>query len=180
MRAFDIAIVTKILHTCCRKIWNSNIILHKNLFQRKKGQKRAKRPNTFFKASQLEMTPKRPKCQLKFFRPTNCKRGQISEIWPKKANLANLTGTILVPPFWWGRYLAREEVLMRVVIRWFIGFYGAVHWILCWRGLGVTLSDLAFVTSPISIITRWCTPSKISTHHWVGPEKVFQIGLRTC
>jgi len=78
----------------------------------------------------------------------------------------------LVPPFWSGRYLAREEVLMRVVIPWFVGFNGAVHWSLCWRGLGVTLSGLAFVTSLISTITPWFTPSKISTHNWVGPRKV--------
>jgi len=30
------------------------------------------------------------KGRIKFFRPTNLKRGQISEIWPKKANLATL------------------------------------------------------------------------------------------
>jgi len=40
---------------------------------------------------------------------------------------------------------------MRIVILWFISFYGAVH-SLYWRGLGVTLSGLAFLTSPISII----------------------------
>jgi len=39
------------------------------------------------------------------------------------------------------------EVLMRVVILWFIGFYGAVHWIsdICWKGLGVTLSGRTFL-----------------------------------
>jgi len=35
-------------------------------------------------------------------------------------------GTTLVPPFWSGRYLAREEVLLRVAILWFI-VYGAVY-----------------------------------------------------
>jgi len=48
-------------------------------------------------------------------------------------------GTTLVPPFWSGRYLARKGVLMRVVIIWFVGFNGAVHWSLRWRVLGVTL-----------------------------------------
>ena len=60
---------------------------------------------------------------------------------------------------------------MRVVILRFIDFNGAVHWSLCWRGLGITLSGLAFVTPPISITTPWFTPSKISIHHWVGPCK---------
>jgi len=60
---------------------------------------------------------------------------------------------------------------MRVVILWFIGFNGVIHWSLCWRGLGVTLSGLAFVTSLISVITP-CTPSKIFTHYWVGPHKI--------
>jgi len=36
-------------------------------------------------------------------------------------------GTTLVPPFWSGRYLAREEVLLRVAILWFIVFNGAVY-----------------------------------------------------
>ena len=80
-------------------------------------------------------------------------------------------GTTLVPLFWSGRYLAREEVLMRVVILWFIAFNGAIDWSLCWRGLGITLSGLAFVTWLMSVITPWCTPSKISTRHWVGPSK---------
>jgi len=35
-------------------------------------------------------------------------------------------GTTLVPPFWSKKYLAREEVLTRVAILWFIGFNGAV------------------------------------------------------
>jgi len=80
-------------------------------------------------------------------------------------------GTTLVPPFWSGRYLARVKVLMRVTILWFIRFNGAAHWSLCWRGLGVTLSGLAFLTSPIFIIMPWCTSSKISPHHWIGPRK---------
>ena len=58
---------------------------------------------------------------------------------------------------------------MRVEILWFIGFNGGVHWSLCWRGLGVTLTGLVFVTSPITMMTP-CTPSKISTHHWVVPR----------
>ena len=65
----------------------------------------------------------------------------------------------------------RVVILKRVVIIWFIGFNGAVHWSLRRRGLGVSLSGLAFVTSPISIIEPWCTLSRISTHHWVGPRK---------
>jgi len=73
-------------------------------------------------------------------------------------------GTTLVPPFWSGMCPAREEVLIRVVFLWFTGFNGAVHWSLCWRGLGVTLAGLAFVASPISIITP-CIPSKVYTHH---------------
>jgi len=80
-------------------------------------------------------------------------------------------GTTLVPPFWSGRYLAREDVLMTVAILWFIGFYGAVHWSLCWRSLRVIISGRAFIISPISVIVTWCTPSNISTHHWVGPHK---------
>ena len=82
-------------------------------------------------------------------------------------------GTTLVTPFWSGRYLAREEVINVgcSLILWFIGFNGVVRWSLCWRGLGVNLSGLAFVTSPISIITPWFTLSKISTHHWVGSHK---------
>ena len=47
-------------------------------------------------------------------------------------------GTTLVPPFWSGMYLAREQALMRVVILWFMGFNGVVQWSLWWRGLGVT------------------------------------------
>jgi len=58
MREFAIAFITKILQMCCRQKWNSNIFLHRNLFQRKNVQKRAKRSNIFFKASQLEMSPK--------------------------------------------------------------------------------------------------------------------------
>ena len=89
-------------------------------------------------------------------------------------------GTALVPPFWSGRYLAREEVLARVKIIWFIGFNGAIHWSFSWRGLGVALSGLAFVTSQISIITPRCNPSKfLHTTEW-GPAKVFQIGPRAC
>jgi len=82
-------------------------------------------------------------------------------------------GTILVPLFWSRRYLSREEALMRTVILWFISFAGALHESLFWRGLGVTLSGLAFLIliSPISIIMPWCIPSTISTHHWVGPRK---------
>jgi len=89
-------------------------------------------------------------------------------------------GTTLVPRFWSGRYLTRKEVLMKVAIVWFIRFYCAVHWILYWRGLSVTLSGFVFVTSPISIIMPWRTPQKfLHTTEW-GPAKVFQIGPRTC
>jgi len=73
--------------------------------------------------------------------------------------------TTLVPHFWSGSYLTGEDVLMKVVIIWLIRFYGAVHCILCCRGLNITLSGFAFVTSPISMIMPWCIPSKISPHH---------------
>jgi len=49
--------------------------------------KKAKRPNKFFKANQLELRPK--KGQIKFFRPTGFKQSQISEIWPKKGQPGN-------------------------------------------------------------------------------------------
>jgi len=52
--------------------------------------KRAERSNKFVKASQLEMKPKKAKGQPKYFSPTIFKRGQISEIRPKKANLATV------------------------------------------------------------------------------------------
>jgi len=93
-----------------------------------------------------------------------------------------LAGTTLAPPFWSGRNLAREEVLMRIVILWFIGFNGDVDWSwsLCWRGLGVTLPGLAYVTSLLSTITPWCTPQKfLHTSEW-GPAKVFPIRPHTC
>jgi len=61
----------------------SNIFLYRNLFQR---QKATKEPKEFFKANQLDI---RPKSQLKFFRPTNLKRGQIFGIWPKKGQPGN-------------------------------------------------------------------------------------------
>jgi len=77
--------------------------------------------------------------------------------------------------FWSGRCLAGEEVLMRVVILWFIGFNGAVHWSLCWKGLGVTLTDLAFMTSPISIITP-CIPSNFYTPLSGTLQKCFKLG----
>ena len=100
-----------------------------------------------------------------------CYYFKLFSFWYPRAqhSIPLLSGDItLVPPFWSGWYLAREEVLMRVVIFWFIGFNAAVHWSLCWRGLGVTLSGLAFVASLISTITP---PSKIYTHNWVGPSK---------
>ena len=56
---------------CCQKKWNSNIFLHRNLFQRKKAKKE-------------------PKGQTNFLRPTNLKRGQIFLIWPKKGQSGNL------------------------------------------------------------------------------------------
>jgi len=55
-------------------------------FSIKEKQKRANRPNTYFEASQLKM---RPKGKLNFFRPTNLKQGQISEIWPKNDQSGN-------------------------------------------------------------------------------------------
>jgi len=88
------AYITKILQMCFRKKWNSNIFLQRKLFQRKKSQKRAKRPNGLFKAVQLEMRSKRPKTANKIFRPNNLKRGKISEIFPEKANLATLIAPI--------------------------------------------------------------------------------------
>jgi len=62
------------------------------------------------------------------------------------------------------------------VIVWFISFFGAVHWILYWRGLSVTLSGFAFVTSPIFIIMPWCTPQKFSTPLSGAPQKCFKSG----
>jgi len=59
MWASDITFITKILQMCCRKKWNSNTFLHKNLYPCKK-------------------------IQLKFFMTTNLKQGQIFDIWPKK------------------------------------------------------------------------------------------------
>jgi len=80
-------------------------------------------------------------------------------------------------------YLAREEVGCNFVKSCdsliYRVFSGAVHWILCWKGLDVTLSRLAFVTSsPIYIITPWCSPSKIFTHLWVSgaPKKCVKSG----
>ena len=76
-------------------------------------------------------------------------------------------GTTLVPPFRSGRYLAREEVLMRVVILWFMGFNSAVPRSLCWRGLGITLrASLCNITDFYHY--AFMHPSKISTHHRVG------------
>jgi len=48
----------KIFASMLPKKWNNSIFLHRNLFQRKR-PKRAKRPNEFFKANQLEMKPKK-------------------------------------------------------------------------------------------------------------------------
>jgi len=83
---------------------------------------------------------------------------------------AGTVGTTLVPPFWSGRCLSKEDVLMSAVIPWFIGFCGVVHWSLGWRGLGVTFSSHTFLTSPISSLWLDATP-QISTHHWVGPRE---------
>jgi len=59
MRVSDIAFITKILQMRCQKTCNGNIFLDKNVFPRKKGQKRTKRPNTFFKTRQLDLRPKK-------------------------------------------------------------------------------------------------------------------------
>jgi len=55
MWASDIAFITNILQMCRQKKWNSIFSFISTYFSVKK---RAKRPNTFFKASQLEMRPK--------------------------------------------------------------------------------------------------------------------------
>ena len=81
-------------------------------------------------------------------------------------------GTILVPPFWSGRYLASKEIFMRVPILWSIGFNGAVHWSLCWRGLawrhlfGPRLCNITDFYHYALMHT-----SKTSRHHWVGSGK---------
>jgi len=62
---------------CCRKKWNSDIFPQKNLFQGKKSQKRAKRPNKFLQPANLRWSQKKPKSQRKLFRPTTLKRGQF-------------------------------------------------------------------------------------------------------
>jgi len=84
--------------------------------------------------------------------------------------------TTLAPPFWSRRYLAIEEVLMRVAILWFIGFNGTVHWSLCWRGLGVTLSSFTFVTSLTSTIMPWFTLKNFCTSLSGAPQKCFKSG----
>ena len=75
-----IAFITKILQMCCRKnrIAISSFI---GTYFSIKRQKRATRPNKYFKANQLEI---RPKDQLKVFWPTNLKRGEIFEVCPKR------------------------------------------------------------------------------------------------
>ena len=76
----------RIFQACCRKKCIVNIFLQRKLFQRKK----FKRPNEFFKANQLEMRPKKNKRQNEILGPTNLEQSHISEIYPKKANLATL------------------------------------------------------------------------------------------
>jgi len=80
-----------------------------------------------------------------------------------------------------GTTLSHASLLIRKVLcqrgginevcNYLICWVGAVHWRLRWRGLGVTLFGLTFLISPISIITPWCTLSRISTHHCVRPCK---------
>jgi len=53
-------------------------------------EKRARRPNEFFKANQLDI---RPKGQLKFFMPTNLKEANFFKFGLEKANLATLFHT---------------------------------------------------------------------------------------
>jgi len=78
------------------KKWNSNVFLQKNVpvLQSKKGQKRAKRPNTFFRPAKLRWKSKKVKRPTQFCRSVNLKRGQIFEIWPENANLATLKSAI--------------------------------------------------------------------------------------
>jgi len=64
--------------------------LHKHLFQLKRGQKRAKRPNKIVEASQREIRPKKAKRPTKIFRPNNLKRGQFQTFGLKNASLATL------------------------------------------------------------------------------------------
>jgi len=63
------------------------IFSHRGTYFSVKSQKRAKRSIKFFKANKLEL---RPNSKIKLFRPNNLKRGQISQNWPKKTNLATL------------------------------------------------------------------------------------------
>jgi len=65
-----------------RKKSNSNILLHKNPFQRENCQKRAQPPNTCFKASQLEMRPKNAE------RPTRTLKANQLATRPNFWNLA--------------------------------------------------------------------------------------------
>jgi len=74
MRASDAAFITKILQMCCRNTGTAAISCLRTYFSAKKAKKE-------------------PKSQTYFLRPTNLKRGQISEIWPKKGQPDNL-GTI--------------------------------------------------------------------------------------
>jgi len=86
----DRKFITKILQMCCQNDGKAIFSFIRIYFSVKKGQKRAKRPNTFFKASRLQMRiKKRPKGQLRFFRPVNLKRDQIFEIWAKKGQPDN-------------------------------------------------------------------------------------------
>jgi len=78
---------------------SSNIFLHMNLFQRKKAKK--------VKANQLEI---RSKGQLKLFRPTNLKRGQIFEVWPKRAYLATLISIYFY--CWWVEDVSSQSPLV--------------------------------------------------------------------
>ena len=63
--------------------------LHKHLFQPKRGQKRAKRPNKIVEATQLEIRPKKPKGQQKLFRPNNLKKASLATLGQCTASQLN-------------------------------------------------------------------------------------------
>jgi len=71
------------------------IFSFKRIYSSVKKPKKSQKAKYIFKASRLKVRTKKAKRPTKFFSPTNLKRGQIFEIWPKKANLATLCTTVL-------------------------------------------------------------------------------------
>jgi len=70
------------------KKWNS-YVFHQGKFSRVKRSKKSQKAKRIFKVNILEVRSNRPKIQINVFRPTNLKRIQISEIWPKKGQPGN-------------------------------------------------------------------------------------------